>query len=291
MIRIVYLLLASFMCASVFADPENWSFVQSVGGIAVDAPLLAQWGDWGWVMPVRADVSGLQGVTTKPTALNSALICERTDLAVEGRNMYLTIVTAPAPSSDAEGGQHATSRCPPLTFGEMIPGKYSVFYRGPGETPVPLGEVSFGEDGPVDTAKIAQVIRQADKIVVFEGTWTNSKVLFSSTSAKDIAKFNDALSVVPPPPPRKDEAVCACGPIPAGPAARLYRGGAELVLVTNLDGYPLGTSRWGRRAILIGIDRKKWLRWLDARHIPAPLSEHEAYNKAYEAARTRQHGD
>lgn len=275
--RIAFLLLALSMSVPVFAGSERWSFVQSVGGIAVDAPTL--W-HWGWVLPVRADVSGLQSVTTKPTALNSALVCMRTDFAVEGRNMYLTIVTAPAPSSDAEGGQHATSRCPPLTFGEMIPGKYSVFYRGPGETPVPLGEVSFGEDGPADTAKAAKAIKQADRIVVYEGRLTDSRVLFSSTSAKDIADFNDALSVVPPPPPPKDGAVCACAPIPAGPVVRLYSGDTELVLVANINKYPFGKSRWDPHAILIHIDREKWLRWFEARNIPAPLNEHDAYEAA-----------
>ncbi len=278
MIRIVYLLLASFMSASVFADSENWSFVQSVGGVAVDSPFLSPGG--GWVLPVRADVSGLQSVTTKPTTLNSALVCEQTGFAVDGRNIYITIVTAPTKSTPVVVFENDTPRCPWLAFGEMLPGKYSVFYRGPSEAPVSLGEVYFGEDGPADVAKIAKVIKQADKVVVFEGMWTNSRILFSSTSAKDIADFNDALSVVLSPPPSEPGPACACGPYPDGPTIRLYSGGTELVLIANQNKNPVGDSRWGRHAILIHIDREKWLKWLDARTIPAPLSNQEAYEAA-----------
>lgn len=227
-------------------------------------------------MPVRADVSGLQRVTTKPTTLNSALICERTEFNVEGRNIYITVVTAPAHSTPALPYANNSSRCPYIMLGEMLPGKYSVFYRGPGEAPVDLGEVSLGEDGHVDAATSAKVIRHADKIVVYAGMWTNSKVLFSSTSVKDIADFNDAISVVPPPPPKEGPA-CACDPFPDGPTVRLYRGGTELVLVTNVNKSPVGHSRWGRRAVLIRIDREKWLKWFGARKIPAPLNEREAY--------------
>ncbi len=263
------------MSAAVFAGPEDWSFVQSVGGIAVDAPTLHQ---WGWVWPVRADVSGLQGIATKPTTLNPALVCIRTDMGVQGRNIYLTVVTAPPGSTPDLLNPKPSSRCPPVLLGEMLPGKYSVFYRGPNEAPVPLGEVSFGEDGPADPAKVAKVIGKTDKIVVFEDTYTTSKVLFSSTSVKDIAEFNDALSVVPPPPPPKGGGVCACAPvIPDGPVVRLYSGGTELVLVSNVHRYPAGTSRWGHHTVHININREKWLRWFDARNIDgAPYEKTEA---------------
>jgi len=132
--RIALFLLFAFLPVSVLAGSENWSFVQSVGGLAVDTP---SHGAFGWVLPVRADVSGLVAVTAKPTTLNSALICERTDAAIEGRNIYITIVSALA-------HPNTSSRCPPATLGEMPAGKYSIFYRGPSETPVRLGEVSIG---------------------------------------------------------------------------------------------------------------------------------------------------
>jgi len=264
--RIAFLLLVSSMSVPVFAGPESWSFVQSVGGIRVESPFLLQ---LGWGLPVRADVSGLQAITVKATTLNSALVCERTDFTVKGRNIYITVVTAPAQPSSAPAYRNATSRCPWLTFGEVLPGKYSIFYRGPNETPMPLGEVSFGEDTPENTAEIAKITGQADKIVVFETQSPQSKVLFSSTSAKDIAEFNAALSVVPL-PPRRDVGVCACvRRLPGTPSVRLYSGDAELVLVINDNGYPVVKSRWGNNTVGIRIDSEKWLRWLDARNIPA----------------------
>ena len=132
--RIALCLLIASLPGSVLAGSESWSFVQSVGGLAVETPSL---GTQGWVLPVRADVSGLKSVTAKPTALNSALICERTNAAIEGRNIYITIVSTLA-------HPNASSNCPAATLGEMSAGKYSVFYRGPSETPVRLGEVSIG---------------------------------------------------------------------------------------------------------------------------------------------------
>jgi len=132
--RIALFLLIAFLPVSVLADSESWSFVQSVGGLAIDTPTH---GTHGWVLPVRANVSGLETITAKPTTLNSALICESTNAAIEGRNIYITIVSALVHPK-------TSSRCPPATLGEISAGKYSVFYRGPSETPVRLGEVSIG---------------------------------------------------------------------------------------------------------------------------------------------------
>jgi hypothetical protein len=132
--RIALFLLIASLPVSVLAGSESWSFVQSVGGLAVETP---SHDTHGWVLPVRVDVSGLKAVTAKPTTLNSALICERTNAAIEGSNIYITIVSALA-------HPNTSSRCPPATLGEMTPGKYSVFYRGPSETPIRLGEVSIG---------------------------------------------------------------------------------------------------------------------------------------------------
>jgi hypothetical protein len=132
--RIVLILLITSLPASVLAGSENWSFVQSVGGLAIAKPSR---GKSGWVLPVHADVSGLKAITTKPTTLNSALICESTYATIEGRNIYLTITSSLA-------HPNTNPSCPPAKLGEMSPGKYGVFYRGPNETPVHLGEVSIG---------------------------------------------------------------------------------------------------------------------------------------------------
>ena len=127
-------LLVVFLPFQAFAGSEGWQFVHSVGGIAVGKPELQP---SGWSLPVRADVSGLTAITSKPSTLNSALVCERTDAAVERLNIYLTIVSGLVRSG-------YTSLCPPANLGILSPGKYRVFYRGPCEPPVELSEVSVG---------------------------------------------------------------------------------------------------------------------------------------------------
>jgi hypothetical protein len=128
------LLLAILLPSSALAGSEGWQFVQSVGGIAVGKPKHSS---SGWSLPVRADVSGLTAVTVKPTALNSSLVCERTVAAVEGRNIFLTIVSGLVRSG-------YTPLCPPADLGRVAPGQYRVFYRNLGESPVELSGVSLG---------------------------------------------------------------------------------------------------------------------------------------------------
>src|SRR5271169_1444774 len=85
------LLLCCALTASASAESDSWDFLQAVGGISVEAPLHSA---SGWSLPVHANVSGLERVTTKPTTLNSALVCEQTIAKVEGQSIYLTIVPA-----------------------------------------------------------------------------------------------------------------------------------------------------------------------------------------------------
>jgi len=132
--RIALSLLLLTLAAPTFAGPENWTFVQSVGGLTVKDPVRAK---QGWVLPIHANVSGLETIAAKPTALNSALVCERTSSTIEGRRIFITIVTGPARAN-------ASSRCPSASIGEVPPGAYGVYYRGPGEAPVSIGEVRIG---------------------------------------------------------------------------------------------------------------------------------------------------
>jgi hypothetical protein len=115
------------------ARSEGWPFVESVGGIAIDSPKkeLA-----GWVLPVRADVSGLSTITVRPTLLNSALACLRTNAAVEDQVIYIAIVTGLVRSG-------LSPLCPPARLGAVPPGKYRVFYRGPSEKAIELSEVEI----------------------------------------------------------------------------------------------------------------------------------------------------
>jgi len=116
-------------CAAALAEQRSWSFVTSVGGISIQTP---QRSEKGWVLPVLANVSGIEAVTAKPTLLNSALICENTRAVVEGRSIFLTIETGLVRKG-------TEVRCPPAVLGSIAPGRYQVFYQGPGESAVPLG--------------------------------------------------------------------------------------------------------------------------------------------------------
>jgi hypothetical protein len=125
------------ICVASFAanaEPRTWAFVQGVGGIAFETPIHNA---NGWSLPVRANLSGVEQITTRPTTLHSALACLQTAAVVEGHNIYLTI------ASGLPGDGHS-SRCPPSQLGVLTPGRYRVFYRGPNEEPHFLGRVSIG---------------------------------------------------------------------------------------------------------------------------------------------------
>jgi hypothetical protein len=120
------------------------------------------------------------------------------------------------------------------------------------------------DEHPVEPAKLAALIKQADKIVVSDSPMKDAKVLFTSTAPKDIAEFNDALTVAPP----KGWFHCMCI---GTPAVRLYRGDTELALVTNHHGRSVRCSLWTSDAML--KDPEKWLLWFDARKMPEPRKE------------------
>jgi hypothetical protein len=130
-IFVVFLLVSS---CSLAAESRNWSFVQSVGGIVVGQPSKVA---SGWLLPVRADVSGLQRITLAPTAMYSALSCNTVKASIEGQSIYLAISTGIA-------GSGHTSRCPSAELGHLGPGTYAVFYRGPDGLTFPLGRAAVG---------------------------------------------------------------------------------------------------------------------------------------------------
>jgi hypothetical protein len=117
-----------------FATPQSWAFVVSVGGITVGNPVRA---DGVWTLPVQADVSGLATFTSKPTALNSSLVCSSVAATIAGNSIYLTL------NSDLPGSTK-NARCPDARLGAIMSGTYSVFYKGPLDAPVLLRSVHIG---------------------------------------------------------------------------------------------------------------------------------------------------
>lgn len=116
------------------ATPQPWTFVVSVGGITVGDPVQA---NGAWTLPVQADVSGLETFTSKPTALNSALVCSSVVAKIIDNHIYLTI------HSDLAGAIKS-ARCPAAQLGIIPSGAYKVFYKGPQDAPVLLRSVHVG---------------------------------------------------------------------------------------------------------------------------------------------------
>jgi hypothetical protein len=116
------------------ATSQSWAFVVSVGGVIVEDPVRA---NGAWSLPIQADVSGLATFTSKPTVLNSALVCSRVAAKISDSDIYLTI------NSDLPGdGKNA--RCPAARLGAIAPGEYRVFYKGPQDAPILLRSVHVG---------------------------------------------------------------------------------------------------------------------------------------------------
>ena len=123
-----------FISLPIFAQEQGWSFVQSVGGIRIEAPVKVA---GVWTLPLTTNVSGLETVTNSPTVLNSGLVCKATHAVVEGFNIYISIVTDYA-------GEGKSAVCSSAKLGALLPGEYTIFYRLTNENPVYLGKVAVG---------------------------------------------------------------------------------------------------------------------------------------------------
>src|ERR1700690_3400101 len=96
----------------VIGEPQGWSFIESVGGIVVGPPVRV---DHSWVLPVRSDVSGLKSITRMPTMINSGMACRSVRAEVEGRMIYLTLLTTLA-------GPRRNAECPAALLGQVASG-------------------------------------------------------------------------------------------------------------------------------------------------------------------------
>ncbi len=118
-------------CVVAHAEQRPWSFVTAVGGIQVGTPVQT---NGKWSLPIRADVSGLQAITNKPTTMNSALVCEAVKAQVKGNDIFLIIETGVAHGT-------ATSSCPDANLGQLANGSYNVWYGTSQAKGVSLGSV------------------------------------------------------------------------------------------------------------------------------------------------------
>jgi hypothetical protein len=122
---------------AVCSEPRDWAFVDSVGGMAVQHAALKT---GRWVLNINADVSGLTEISTKPTLVNSALICESTSAEVKGDTIYLTINTGIV----REG---YSSKCPAADLGIIKEQTYHVVYKSPSKADHALGDITIKNQG------------------------------------------------------------------------------------------------------------------------------------------------
>ena len=125
------ILVTLYGCAAVMTQEQSWSFVTAVGGLEFATPVHV---NNRWELPIRADVSGLRAITTEPTTMNSGLVCDSTKANIEGRNIFIVIVTT-IPHGKA------TSVCPAADLGVLVPGQYNVLYGASIAEGVKLGAV------------------------------------------------------------------------------------------------------------------------------------------------------
>jgi len=119
-VEIAAIVIAFAACpVNSFAKPQDFGFIQSVGGIKLKSPTRSL---KGWELPVEINVAGLKTVTTPPSLVNSGLACEKVGARVDGETIWIQVHTG-----TAKPGQSAD--CPAAMLGNLDPGYYHVFYE------------------------------------------------------------------------------------------------------------------------------------------------------------------
>jgi len=112
---------------------ESWQFMEAVGGIAIGSPTRNPQGSV--YLPVRCDVSGLTTITTKPTAMNSALSVKSIKKKINGQKIVISVKTGLASKGE-------TCTCPDVDLGNIPAGNYEVLYCGSDKKEQLLGSVT-----------------------------------------------------------------------------------------------------------------------------------------------------
>ncbi|MEX2130640.1 MAG: hypothetical protein WD772_04075 [Pseudohongiellaceae bacterium] len=138
MLRIPVLLVAVLLGACLYSSsrdyvgqPLDWSFIQAVGGIRLGEPYNQN----GLVfVPIVADVSGRQTITTVPSLTTENLICRIVPWGGTGSilkpmtgNQFITVYTQERSAATDRLGE--TSQCPAYPLMPFNPILYSVVRR------------------------------------------------------------------------------------------------------------------------------------------------------------------
>jgi hypothetical protein len=120
---ILSLVSCDFLRSRIVPDSRaEWEFIQSVGGIRLGAP--ERIGAEKWKIPVVCNISGLETVTTPPTAMNSGLVVRNVTHKFEQNKLFISLILN-SPSRIDE----STAKCPDLVMDQVKPELYEVYYR------------------------------------------------------------------------------------------------------------------------------------------------------------------
>jgi hypothetical protein len=120
------------------ASPElrDWTFVRSVGGLRYGTPVRQA--DGQVLLPLEADVSGLQSFTERPTTLNSGIVCKGWRSTIHGREIRITL------DAGIAGIEGKNARCPSaVSLGKLEPGHFTLVYGNRDQTTHDLGAIDI----------------------------------------------------------------------------------------------------------------------------------------------------
>lgn len=127
------LLLITASCSAVESVERNWSFIEKVGGLEIGKPYKELNTNY---LPINVDVSGLKKVTTKPTTLNSALMCSRTGHIIKDNEIHISIYTSLI-------NETAGRNCKSIPLLGIKEGKYTVYYSTKNTEKHKLGSITI----------------------------------------------------------------------------------------------------------------------------------------------------
>lgn len=139
--KIVLLLFSIFLIANVEAglvgwltsSARSWRFIQQTGGIRISEPVER---DGKLVLPVEYDATGITGVTTRPTRVNSGLVVRKVQSnKTSSREIVIRIVTQVAEHDSETGRFHYAD------LDDFSSGAYNVYYEDAGDPEKFLGRI------------------------------------------------------------------------------------------------------------------------------------------------------
>jgi hypothetical protein len=113
---------------------QSWGAMQSVGGLRIDAPVVEA--DGSTYLPLLCDVSGLQTITVKPTAMNSSQVVRQIVVQRRKEKIQLQVVTGIADNQRASVARG-------VSLGRVPEGVYQLEYVNPDGSTVMLKEIKI----------------------------------------------------------------------------------------------------------------------------------------------------